>query len=143
MNDQSRSSYCCDGEHDSCRGVHQVPAGTSMSVPWIPCDCECHAVGSGTEVATYPRRMVSLEGRLELERIPSGCDIHVPTMVGLAVRNNGVANVGNVERDLWMLNGKDVRVTIEWRDAAGTEVEAKDAFRMAFTLQPVAHCPIR
>lgn len=64
----------------------------------------------------WQHRTVSLEGRLELGKLRDTCDVGHEFIVGLALRENGAANVANVERDLFQLNGKEVRVIIEWRD---------------------------
>lgn len=74
---------------------------------------------TGLEANGHSHRMVSLEGRLELEKLRDTCDAGHEFIVGLAHRQNGgAANIANVKHELFMLNGKDVRVTIEWRDAA-------------------------
>lgn len=69
------------------------------------------------EVWQPDHRIVSLEGLLNLQKTPwEECGHEFIT--GLAERQDGGAgNVANVESDLWKLNGKHVRVTIEWSDA--------------------------
>ena len=69
-----------------------------------------------------PRKIVALEGRLKLERIPFhapiGCDKEckmnlVPWLCGIAETKTGASNIANLEKYLEMLNGKYVKVTIE------------------------------
>jgi len=69
-----------------------------------------------------PRKLIVLEGRLELERIPfyppaecqHNCDLHLtPWLCGLARANNSATNIAVIEMCLESLNGKYVRITIE------------------------------
>ena len=55
-------------------------------------------------------------GWVDIEEIESATDISFLHIVGLLVTETGASNVCNVLRDLKMLNGYKVRVTIEVLD---------------------------
>ena len=80
----------------------------------------------------YEKKQVILEGTLELQMlaplVPFECTNqarcrtpHTGYMVGNATTETGASNVANVERLLWILNGKDVRVTVEWNDTSPSQ----------------------
>ena len=112
-------------------------------------DAAIAAQSTSLETNGYSRRIVSLEGRLELAKLRSTCDIGHEFIVGSAYRENGAANIANVERDLYRLNGQDVRVTIEWRDAAiAAQTSERQEVKMAIsteaseTLKALVQCVI-
>lgn len=84
--------------------------------------------GSAEAVApstTYDHKQVALEGTLDLQRTPAirpfecKSDCRSPYkdfLTGIAYTETGASNVANVESLLELLNGKRVRVTVEWSD---------------------------
>jgi len=82
------------------------------------------------ELLPPERTYVALEGRLKLQRTKHDADVcgH-EFLTGVAMTETGVSNVANVERDLEMLNGKYVRVVVEYSDKP---------FRVATQPQPAA-----
>jgi hypothetical protein len=71
----------------------------------------------------YKHKRTVLEGTLDLMKVPLmnpiGCDKnceqpYTPFLCGIAATETGASNIANVERQLVLLNGKRVRVTVEW-----------------------------
>lgn len=83
---------------------------------------ECTLAPAIGSAPVLTRKVVALEGRLELERIPfhppaecrHSCDMRLtPWLCGLARTEGGATNIAVLEMYLESLNGKYVRVTIE------------------------------
>lgn len=81
-----------------------------------------HLAPATCSAPVLTRKVVALEGRLELERIAfhppaecrHNCDMRLtPWLCGLARTEGGATNIAVLEMYLESLNGKYVRVTIE------------------------------
>jgi hypothetical protein len=77
------------------------------------------------ELLPYEHKLVVMEGLLEVERVPyvnpidctCGCDINkhlTPHLVGLTTRKTGATSLYSLESTLEKLNGKTVKITVEW-----------------------------
>lgn len=78
----------------------------------------------------YEHKSVVLEGTLELAKqkplLPVECTRNCRSpysdfLVGIATTETGASNIANVGRLLEILNGRDVRVTVEWNGEAAKQ----------------------
>ncbi|MCL5236339.1 MAG: hypothetical protein M1353_00630 [Nitrospirae bacterium] len=78
-------------------------------------------------MSEYPNVYVAMEGVLELEEVdykpmiscPDGrCQNLKPCLIGWAKRENGATSLHYLLDTLKFLNGKKVKISIEWEEAA-------------------------
>lgn len=81
----------------------------------------------------YNKKYVPLEGVLDVARVPMAqpilckhnCETNSESLCGLAHRKNGCTSLYSLESALEHLNGKQVRVTLEWIEPLSNKRKTK------------------